>query len=83
MWGSIPGPRDHDQSRRQTLNQLSHPGAPIYTFALPLWRPGELFVGGQQWKQGDQGRGYWPGGKMMAVWAQERAVEGERVDLAS
>ena len=22
------GPRDHDLSRRQTLNQLSHPGAP-------------------------------------------------------
>ena len=28
MWGSIPGPRDHDLSQRQTLNQLSHPGAP-------------------------------------------------------
>jgi len=26
--GSIPGTRDHDQSQRQTLNQLSHPGAP-------------------------------------------------------
>ena len=25
---SIPGPRDHDLSRRQMLNQLSHPGAP-------------------------------------------------------
>jgi len=24
----IPGPWDHDLSRRQTLNQLSHPGAP-------------------------------------------------------
>jgi len=28
MWDSIPGPRDHDLSRRQTLNHLSHPGAP-------------------------------------------------------
>ena len=27
MWGSIPGPGDHDLSRRQTLNRLSHPGA--------------------------------------------------------
>ena len=26
IWGSIPGPRDHDLSRRQTLNHLSHPG---------------------------------------------------------
>ena len=26
--GSIPGPWDHDLSRRQTLNRLSHPGAP-------------------------------------------------------
>ena len=28
MWGSIPQRRDHDLSRRQTLNQLNHPGAP-------------------------------------------------------
>ena len=27
-WSSIPGPWDHDLSRRQTLNQLNHPGAP-------------------------------------------------------
>ena len=26
---SIPGPQDHDPSQRQTLHQLSHPGAPI------------------------------------------------------
>ena len=25
---SIPGPWDHDLSRRQMLNRLSHPGAP-------------------------------------------------------
>ena len=25
----IPGPRDHDLSRRLTLNQLNHPGAPL------------------------------------------------------
>jgi len=29
MWGSIPGPRDHDLSRKQTLNGLNHPGAPM------------------------------------------------------
>ena len=28
----IPGPWDHDLSRRQLLNQLSHPGAPIGVF---------------------------------------------------
>jgi len=26
MWGSVPGPGDHDLSRRQMLNHLSHPG---------------------------------------------------------
>ena len=31
----IPGPWDHDLSRRQTFNQLSHPGAPkIFEFKL-------------------------------------------------
>ena len=25
----IPGPRDHDLNRKQTLNLLSHPGAPV------------------------------------------------------
>jgi len=28
MWGSIPGPQDHDLSKRQTLDRLSHPGTP-------------------------------------------------------
>ena len=28
MQDSIPGPGDHDQSRRQTPNRLRHPGAP-------------------------------------------------------
>ena len=27
-WGSVPGPRNHDLSWRQTLHRLSHPGAP-------------------------------------------------------
>ena len=27
MWGSIPGPRDHDLSPRQTCHPWSHPGA--------------------------------------------------------
>ena len=30
--GSIPGCQDHDLSQRQTLNQLSHPGAPKLMF---------------------------------------------------
>ena len=30
MRGLIPGPRDHDPSHRQTLNQLSHPGGPAW-----------------------------------------------------
>jgi len=29
MQDSIPGPRDHDLSGRQMLNQLSHPGVPV------------------------------------------------------
>jgi len=28
MWDSISGTRDYDLSRRQMLNQLSHPGVP-------------------------------------------------------
>ncbi len=28
MWGSIPGPQDHDVNARQTLNRLSHTGGP-------------------------------------------------------
>ena len=31
---SIPRPRDHDLSQRQTLNQLSHPGAPCLSNLL-------------------------------------------------
>ena len=33
MWGSIPGPWDHDlsQTLRQTLNQLSNPCAPPHS----------------------------------------------------
>ena len=29
IWGLIPGPQDHDLSYRQSLNQPSHPGAPL------------------------------------------------------
>ena len=29
--GLSPGPRDHDLSLRQTLDQLSQPGAPLVT----------------------------------------------------
>ena len=31
-WGSFPGLWDHNPSRRQPLNQLSHPGAPSNSF---------------------------------------------------
>ena len=34
MQGLIPGPRDHDLSWGQTLNWLSHPGAPEYFYLL-------------------------------------------------
>ena len=30
MWDSIPGRWDHDLSRRQLLNQLSHSGVPVF-----------------------------------------------------
>ena len=35
MWGSIPGPWDHDLSQRQMLRQLSHPGTLFYQFSDP------------------------------------------------
>ena len=31
-WVSILGPWDHDPNQRQTLNRLSHPGAPLMVF---------------------------------------------------
>ena len=34
MWDSIPGRWDHDLSRRQLLNQLSHPGVPITVVSI-------------------------------------------------
>ena len=34
MWGLIPGPQDHDLSRRQTLNSLGPPGALDLFFSL-------------------------------------------------
>jgi len=36
MRDSIQGLQDHDLSRRQSLNQLSHPGAPRLTFLISL-----------------------------------------------
>jgi len=57
MWDPIPGLQDHDLSRRQSLNQLSHPGAQEGAFhvrpeapAEPPRRPGGCFscsAGGQ------------------------------------
>ena len=29
-WGSIPRPQDQDLGQRQMLNQLSHPGTPLF-----------------------------------------------------
>ena len=50
MRGSIPGPWDHDLSRRQKLNPLSHPGAPTIHhlikqyFKVPDYqKTGEIF----------------------------------------
>ena len=36
MWDSISGRWDHDLSRRQLLNQLSHPGVPLPYILLAL-----------------------------------------------
>lgn len=49
MWDSIPGPGDDDLSRRQTFNDLSHPGVPTHAVskasgdvAVPgTWNPKE------------------------------------------
>ena len=30
IWGSIPGPQDHDLNQRQMLNRLSHPHVPRF-----------------------------------------------------
>ena len=35
MWDSIPGRWNHDLSRRQLLNQLSHPGVPLLRILKP------------------------------------------------
>jgi len=37
MWGWIPGPWDHDSSRRQMPNRLSHPGTPWVTIFTITW----------------------------------------------
>jgi len=59
MRGSIPGPRDHDLSRRQTLNRLRHPGAPCLLLLL------FILLGGTHIRQLEAGAtllghpGYW------------------------
>ncbi|XP_034518858.1 uncharacterized protein LOC100480232 isoform X3 [Ailuropoda melanoleuca] len=40
--GSIPARWDHDSSRRQTLNRLSHPDAPIWKLFLEVYVQGCL-----------------------------------------
>ena len=48
MWDSIPGPWDHDLSRRQVLNHLNHPGAPqeniIKTGTNQIWPSGQSLL---------------------------------------
>ena len=42
MWDLITGPWDHDLSRRQTLNQLNHPGTPAtlhFKNLIHAWYP--------------------------------------------
>ena len=62
---SIPRPRDHDLSQRQTLNQLSHPGAPCLSNLL--WRQCPLntskVMGVTKWgeKEGQQRWDLWQG----------------------
>lgn len=41
MRGSISGLWDHDPHRRWTLNRLSHPGAPVKAFLIPIFRSGK------------------------------------------
>ena len=43
-WGSISGPRDHNQSWRQMLKQLSLPGAPDFFFKCE-WLNTEFLLG--------------------------------------
>ena len=37
MWGLIPDPQYHDLRQRQTLNQLSHPGVPLFFLRIFIW----------------------------------------------
>ena len=41
--GSIPGPWDQDLSRRQTLNQVNHPGAPRVCLLNTIREPATWF----------------------------------------
>ena len=48
MWGSIPGPWDHDLNRRQMLNPLSHVDTPTTLNSLkndlPPWFQGDIYT---------------------------------------
>lgn len=44
MWGSIPGPCDHDLSWRQTRSSLSHPAAPSFPNIFLLWKNSEVWL---------------------------------------
>jgi len=43
MWDLIPGPRDHDLSRRQLLNQLSHPSAPVWELLSQFFKKENIY----------------------------------------
>ena len=44
MWGSIPGPWDHDQSWRQMLNWLSHPVPLLISNYDMMWYWSSLYM---------------------------------------
>ena len=49
--GLIPGSQDHDLSQRQTLQQLSHPGALSMLFKRDTNLSGNLpFLGDHKWR---------------------------------
>ena len=51
MWGSIPGPWDHDLSQRQMLNQLNHPGAPTLLVLIVCTQMGKYSNNWQEYEQ--------------------------------
>ena len=44
MWGSIPGPWDHDLGQSLKFNPLSHPGTPLVNFFYLLFSASVLHL---------------------------------------